>query len=133
MTIVATSIPVLRVFFKQAVNTALSNYHNSSSRSKSKSTTASNPGSTVPRDHARRASKTGTHGGEHTSSSTESLVEDLERGHKREEFELEDLVVDEKTGRVTMKTPDSMPSTMRIGLYENNPQDTIGLGSVARP
>jgi hypothetical protein len=81
MTIVATSMPVLRVFFKQAVNTAISNYHNSSSRIKSKSS-ASNPG-----------------------SSTESLVEDLERGG----CELEDLVVDEKTGRVTMKTPDSMP------------------------
>jgi hypothetical protein len=104
MTIVATSMPVLRVFFKQAVNTPISNYHNSSSRIKSKSS-ASNPGRTVPRDHARRASKTGTHGEQQTSSSTESLVEDLERGG----IELEDLVVDEKTGRVTMKTPDSMP------------------------
>jgi hypothetical protein len=111
MTIVATSMPVLRVFFKQAVNTAISNYHNSSSHRKSKST-ASNPGSTVPRDHARRASKTGTHGEQQTSS-TESLMEDLERGHKREEIELEELVVDEKTGRVTAKMPNSMPNVVK--------------------
>jgi hypothetical protein len=89
MTIVATSIPVLRVFFKQAVNTAVSNYYNSSSQSKSKSTT----------------SRT-------TPSHPDSLVADVESGTREGHFELDDLVVDEKTGRVTARTPDSFPDSM---------------------
>ncbi|KAG9187520.1 hypothetical protein G6011_05391 [Alternaria panax] len=119
MTIVATSIPILRVFFKQAVNEAMSNYHNSSSRSKTKSTasgsTPSNPSnnaSSLAHDNIRRLSKKTTQTTGHTS--TESLFkdDDVYQGRKDGYIELDDLVVDEKTGRVTALTPDSLPDSI---------------------
>jgi hypothetical protein len=126
MTIVATSIPVLRVFFKQAVNTALSNYHNSTTQSKSKSTgtgsTPSNPSnnaSTLANHSARRLNKNTSRTMENTS--TDSLVDDLERGPKEGYIELDDLIVDEKTGRVTAATPDSLPESMsRAHIHGND-------------
>jgi hypothetical protein len=118
MTIVATSIPVLRVFFKQAVNTAVSNYYNSSRQSKSKSTTSrttpshppNNAGSRAHDSSARRLNKNATSTLENTS--TDSLVADVESGTREGHFELDDLVVDEKTGRVTARTPDFFPESM---------------------
>jgi hypothetical protein len=125
MTIVATSIPVLRVFFKQAVNQAMTNYHNSSSRSKSKSaasgSTPSNPSnnsSALARDNIRRMSKKTMDTLGHTS--TDSLVDDLERGPKEGYIELDDLVVDEKTGRVTASTPESLPSIPCPHIHDEN-------------
>ncbi|KAH6865728.1 hypothetical protein BKA58DRAFT_226345 [Alternaria rosae] len=126
MTVVATSIPVLRVFFKQAVNTAISHYHNSTSRSnKSKSTgtgsTPSNPSnnaSTLANHSARRLNKNTSRTLENTS--TDSLVDDLERGPKEEYIELDDVIVDEKTGRVTAATPDSLPESMSRAPIHND-------------
>jgi hypothetical protein len=79
MTIVATSIPVLRVFFKQAVNSAIETYHNSSSRSKSRN-----------------------------NYSGGSFSDVIGKGGKSY-LELEDLVIDEETGRVTALTPEPLP------------------------
>jgi hypothetical protein len=118
MTIVATSIPVLRVFFKQAVNTAVSNYHNSSSRSRSKyiasrsiqSNPSNNAGSRAHDISGRRLNKNTARTLKNTS--TDSLVADLESGTRRGHIELDDLVVDEKTGRVTARTPNAIPDSM---------------------
>ncbi|KAL1801319.1 hypothetical protein ACET3X_001661 [Alternaria dauci] len=120
MTIVATSIPILRVFFKQAVNEAMSNYHNSWSRSRSKShasgSTPSNPSnnaSSLARDNIRRLSKKTSRITGNTS--TDSLFRDddtVKPGPKEGSIELNDLVVDEKTGRVTASTPESLPDSI---------------------
>ncbi|KAI4643034.1 hypothetical protein J4E93_007103 [Alternaria ventricosa] len=130
MTVVATSIPVLRVFFKQAVNTAISHYHNSTNRSgKSKSTgtgsTPSNPSnnaSTLANHSARRLNKNTSRTLGNTS--TDSLFkddDDLERGPKEGYIELDDLIVDEKTGRVSAATPESLPESMsRAHLHGDN-------------
>ncbi|KAH8636797.1 hypothetical protein IG631_08632 [Alternaria alternata] len=119
MTIVATSIPILRVFFKQAVSQAMSNYHNSTSRSKSKSTASgsnpsqpSNNASTLAND-TRRLSKKITHITGHTSTDSLFRDDDIENQDRKEGYiELDDLVVDEKTGRVTALTPDSLPDSI---------------------
>ncbi|KAI4622512.1 uncharacterized protein J4E87_006454 [Alternaria ethzedia] len=120
MTVVATSIPVLRVFFKQAVNTAISHYHNSTNRSnKSKSTgtgsTPSNPSnnaSTLANQSARRLNKNTSRTLENTSTDSLFKDDDLERGPKEGYIELDDLIVDEKTGRVSAATPESLPESM---------------------
>ncbi|RYO65651.1 hypothetical protein AA0116_g2385 [Alternaria tenuissima] len=119
MTIVATSIPILRVFFKQAVSQAMSNYHNSTSRSKSKSTASgsnpsqpSNNASTLAND-TRRLSKKITRITGHTSTDSLFRDDDIENQDRKEGYiELDDLVVDEKTGRVTALTPDSLPDSI---------------------
>jgi hypothetical protein len=107
MTIVATSIPVLRVFFKQAVNSAIENYHNSSDQSKA-NTSPSNPVNTIGQVSLRRSSKRTTNTAD--SLSKESLV-DVLGGRSKGYVELEDLVVDENTGRVTALTPESVPDS----------------------
>ena len=115
MTIVATSIPILRVFFKQRIQEVLTSYHNSSSRSKSRTNASgSNPtnpshnGSALTRESQRHSRRNTTYRLEH--SSTDSLVVDLERGSKEGHIELDDLVVDEKTGRVATLNVDSPES-----------------------
>ncbi|KAE8836455.1 hypothetical protein HRS9139_04553 [Pyrenophora teres f. teres] len=120
MTIVATSIPILRVFFKQRIKEAITSYQNSSSRSKSRTNASgSNPSqpshnaSAISRENKRRSKRNTTHMVEHTS--TDSLFVDLESGSKEDHIELDDLVVDEKTGRVTALTPksaESMPDSI---------------------
>jgi hypothetical protein len=106
MTIVATSIPVLRVFFKQAVNLAIENYHNSSSKSRSK-TGPSKPASTIAQVSLRRSSKRTTDtADDYSNESLEDVLGRVSKGH----MELEDLVVDENTGRVTTSTPESTPN-----------------------
>jgi hypothetical protein len=80
MTSVATSIPVLRVFFNQAVNSAIETYHNSSTRSRTK-TMPPSPGDTL------------------------AQMSVLRRGSQNY-VKLGDLMVDEKTGRVTTANPD---------------------------
>jgi hypothetical protein len=55
------------------------------------------------------------------NTSTDSLVDDLERGPKEGYIELDDLIVDEKTGRVTAATPDSLPESMsRAHIHGND-------------
>jgi cation transport regulator ChaB len=101
MTIVATSIPVLRVFFKQAVNSAIETYQNSSSRSKSRNHTTSAPSTanvSLQRSSKRRAD----------NYSAGSFSDVLGKGGKNY-LELEDLVVDEETGRVTALSPAPVP------------------------
>ncbi|EFQ95833.1 hypothetical protein PTT_04703 [Pyrenophora teres f. teres 0-1] len=120
MTIVATSIPILRVFFKQRIKEAITSYQNSSSRSKSRTNASgSNPSqpshnaSAISRENKRRSKRNTTYMVEHTS--TDSLFVDLESGSKEDHIELDDLVVDEKTGRVTALTPksaESMPDSI---------------------
>jgi hypothetical protein len=101
MTIVAMSIPILRVFFKQAI----SNYQTSSRRTKS--ATGSTPvGSALASKNPRRSSKMPTSIADNFS--TDSRADVFGRGAKSY-VELDDLAVDEKTGRVTCVTPDSVP------------------------
>ncbi|CAN9289709.1 unnamed protein product [Alternaria alternata] len=92
MTIVATSIPILRVFFKQAVSQAMSNYHNSTSRSKSKSTASgsnpsqpSNNASTLAND-TRRLSKKITRITGHTSTDSLFRDDDIENQDRKEGY-----------------------------------------------
>jgi hypothetical protein len=102
MTIVATSIPVLRVFFNQAVNSAIETYHNSSTRSRTK-TMPPSPGDTLAQMSVRRSSTKPTTISK--SFSRESTVDVLRRGSQNY-VKLGDLMVDEKTGRVTTANPD---------------------------
>jgi hypothetical protein len=105
MTIVATSIPVLRVFFKQAVSSAIETYHNSSSRSKSRN----NPSSALSTANVslQRSSKRRT--GTADNYSGGSFSDALGKGGKSY-MELEDLVVDEETGHVTALTSEPLPN-----------------------
>ena len=119
MTIVATSIPILRVFFKTRIQEVITSYQNSSSRSKSRTNaTGSNPtqashnASALARESQRRSRRNTTHTLEHNS--TDSLVVDLERGSKEGHIELDDLVVDEKIRRVAALTPESPESPESI-------------------
>jgi len=129
MTIVATSIPILRVFFKQRIQEVITSYQNSSSRSKSRTNaTGSNPthashnASALARESQRRSRRNTTHTLEHNS--TDSLVVDLERGSKEDHIELDNLVVDEKTGRVaalTPETPEPIPdSILPIQMHDEH-------------
>ncbi|KAI1522365.1 Peroxidase-2 domain containing protein, partial [Pyrenophora tritici-repentis] len=117
MTIVATSIPILRVFFKQRIREVITSYQNSSSRSKSRTNASgSNPSqpsqnaSAIARENKQRSKRNTIHTMEHTS--TDSLFVDLESGSKEGHIELDDLVVDEKTGRVTALTPETTDATL---------------------
>jgi hypothetical protein len=97
MTIVATSIPVLRVFFKQAVNSVIETYSNSATRSKMR-TTPSSPADTLAQMSLKRSSKkprtiSKSFGGD-------SSVDVLSRGSQNY-VKLDDLLVHEKTGRFT--------------------------------
>jgi hypothetical protein len=104
MTIVATSIPVMRVFFKQAVNSAIESYHNSSSRSRSNNNPSSHT-STLANGSLQRSTK--RRKGRSEEHSAGSLADVLGKGSKNY-LELNDLMVDEKTGRVTA-IPESLP------------------------
>jgi hypothetical protein len=108
MTIVATSIPVLRVFFKQAVNSAIESYQNSSGVSKARGNPA-NTASTAAQVSLRRLSKRTTNDTMLENCSKESLVDGSGSGSSKGYPELEELVVDEHTGRVTVATPESIP------------------------
>jgi hypothetical protein len=117
MTVVATSIPVLRVFFKHAVQSAIETYQNSSSRSKSRTSPSIAP-STVNASLQRSAKRMSVVvAGKHTSSkrrtgaadnySGGSISDVLGRGSKGY-LEMDDLVIDEETGRVTASTTKSL-------------------------
>jgi hypothetical protein len=101
MAIVATSIPVLRVVFKQALNSAIDGYTGHSKASKSRSN-PSNAASSQNRMSTRRFSKKSPD----VSISGESGKEVF---GSQNYVELDDLVVDEETGRVTASSPDSLP------------------------
>jgi hypothetical protein len=105
MTIVAMSIPVLRVFFRQAI----SNYSTPSKRTKSATNGSTPKGSAIGNLTAgsgRRSSKLPSSIVDNFSSDSRADV--FGRG-ANDYMELDDLVVDEKTGRVTCATPDSVP------------------------
>jgi hypothetical protein len=106
MAIVATSIPVMRVFFKQAINSALSDY-NASNRSKSQAT-PSNSAGTQNTISSGKPNKRTTEKSDRFSR--ESMKEVFGRG-SRNYVELDDLAVDEATGRVTVATPESLVRT----------------------
>jgi hypothetical protein len=97
LTIVATSMPVLRVFVQRAVTSAIDTYSNSS-REKSRF----------------QLSKSATTGADisfqqpsNSNNKTTNSVEMLSRSSKGY-LELEGLVVDEITGRVTAATPETI-------------------------
>ena len=104
MAIVATSIPVLRVVFKKAFNSAIEGY-TGQSKSKSRSN-PSNAASSGNRMSTRQSSKKTPD----ISISGESVKEVFGRGSRRSEHyvELDDLTVDEETGRVTASSPESL-------------------------
>ncbi|XP_014552832.1 hypothetical protein COCVIDRAFT_29836 [Bipolaris victoriae FI3] len=112
MAIVATSIPVLRVVFKHALNSAIEGYTGSSrckSRNKSRSY-SSNPASSGNRMSTRQSSKKTpeiTVNGEYG----ESMEEVFGRGSNRSQndVELDDLTVNEETRHVTTSCPESPP------------------------
>ena len=95
MTIVATSIPVLRVFFKRAVNSART-YYGSSDRTKK--TNPANAASTLAHGSGLRTIKKTTHVDQRFSGN--NSMADVLRGTNNY-VELDDLTVDEKSGRVT--------------------------------
>jgi hypothetical protein len=105
MAIVATSIPVLRVVFKHAFNSAIEGYTgHSKSKSRSHSSNAASSGN---RMSSRQLSKKTSE----ISVSGESVKEVFGRGSRGSEnyVELDDLVVDDETGRVTASSPESPP------------------------
>ncbi|KAF2997634.1 hypothetical protein E8E13_004741 [Curvularia kusanoi] len=100
MTIVAVSMPVLRVFVQRAVTSAIDTYNNSSrDKSRIENSRATATGADVT---LRQSNK--------SSNRTSNSVEMLSRGSKGY-LELEDLVVDETTGRVTVLTSEALPDT----------------------
>ena len=106
MTIVATSIPVLRVVLKQAFNSAIAGYTGQSKPSKSRT----NPSNTVSLQNPmsiRQFSKN-TSG---ILASGESAKEVFGSGSQHY-VELDDLVVDDK-GRVTSSSRDARPDPSR--------------------
>jgi hypothetical protein len=105
MTIVATSIPVLRVVFKQALNSAIAGYTGQSKASKSRSN-PSNTASLQNRMSTRQLSKKTPD----ISVSGESM-KDVFGGGSQHYVELDDLVVDEATGRITSSSPDARPDS----------------------
>jgi hypothetical protein len=106
MTIVATSIPVLRVVFKQVVNSAIEGYNSSgpskASKASKSSTNPSNAGSSRNRDLRRQSNKRMTD----ISISGESVKDVFGRGSQNY-VELDDLA-DKEPGRITASTPDSL-------------------------
>lgn len=112
MAIVATSIPVLRVVFKHALNSAIEGYTGSSrykSRSKSRSY-PSNAASSGNRMGTQQSSKK-TPEIKASGECGESVDEVFERGSNGSEnyVELDDLAVDEETERVTASSPEFLP------------------------
>lgn len=106
MTIVATSIPVLRVFFKRAVNTAR-DYYSTSDRTKK--TNQGNAASMLAHGSGMRTIRKTTHV-DQSFSSNNSMADVLRRGSKTY-VELDDLAVGEKTSRVTASIPESVPES----------------------
>jgi hypothetical protein len=102
-TIVATSMPVLRVFFQRAVNSAIETYQNSSGRGKSRNDPTATA-STRAEVSLCQSSKRETDAIDVYSQ--ESLEDHVGRDSKGY-FGLEDLIVDEDTGRVSAATPES--------------------------
>jgi cation transport regulator ChaB len=98
MTIVATSIPVLRVVFKQAFNSAITGY---TGQSKSRSNPSNNT-SLADRMGSRQISR-----------KTEMLVSgefSKDVFGKQQYVEMDDLEVDEH-GRVTSSSPEAWPDS----------------------
>jgi hypothetical protein len=101
MCIVATSIPVLRVVFKQAFNSAITGYTGQSKSSKSRSN-PSNPASVANRMSSRQISK-----------KTEILVSGESSKDvfgKQQYVEMDDLEIDEH-GRVTSSSSEVRPDS----------------------
>lgn len=102
MTVIATSMPVLRAFFQNAVNSAIEAYGNSSSRDKSRSepsrAASTNAGVILWQPGKNTADSVET-------CSREFLGDRVGRGSKGY-LELEELVVDENTGRITVAAPE---------------------------
>lgn len=112
MTIVATSMPVLRVFVTRAVDSALEGYQNSSSRSRNKSRMEGSTVKTTGVDISLRQSSKKTL--DTLQSSNRDFLDDRAGQYSKRYLELEemDLVVDERTGRITAVTPDSVADTV---------------------
>lgn len=105
MTIVATSIPVLRVVFKQALNSAIAGYAGRSKASRSR-TTPSNTGTLQDRvSNLQFGKKT-----PEISTSGDSVKDMLARGSQHD-LEMDDMVVDKQTRRVTSPSPDGRPDS----------------------
>lgn len=95
------SIPILRVFFKQAIT------HYQTNSRQTKSATASTPTSSALANLSlRRSIKMPTSIADNFSSDSRA---DVFGRHTSSYLELDDLAVDEKTGRVSCKTPESVP------------------------
>jgi hypothetical protein len=108
MAIVATSIPVLRVFLKQVVENYQTTQGTRGSRSSKSRNNGSSNNSTALSNRLQRANKKNPAMSE-KSSNEESLVDVSVERDSKSFMEMEDLVVDEATGRVTMRTPDTLP------------------------
>jgi hypothetical protein len=106
MTIVATSIPVLRVFFKHAVNSVIETYQNSSGRNRTRNNT-SNTASTVAQVSLRSSSKLSMGTNSVAEKGSKESIMDSRRRSKGY-LGLDDLVVDEHTGCVIVATPESV-------------------------
>ncbi|KAL5120372.1 hypothetical protein ACEQ8H_001662 [Pleosporales sp. CAS-2024a] len=107
MTIIATSIPVLRVVFKHAVHSAIDGY-NRSTDGGTKSRTHPIDTESGALAHIPRMSKRPM-GMIVKDCSKESLVDGTRKfSHLEDYLEMEDIVVDERTGRVTAVTPESI-------------------------
>jgi hypothetical protein len=107
MTIVATSMPVLRVIVTKAVSSAIETYqHSSRNKSRNDNSTTRSKGGNL--SSLRQSSKKTT---DTLQSSTQDFLDDRVGKDSKGYLELEemDLVVDERTGRITAATPKSMP------------------------
>jgi hypothetical protein len=105
MTIVAISIPVLRVVFQQAFNSAMTGYTGHSKASKSRtnpSNTASLPNRLSTRQFSKKTPDISVSGGS---------GKEVFGGGSQHYVELDDLVVDEQTKRVTSSLSDTRPDS----------------------
>lgn len=104
MTIVATSIPVLRVLLKEALNSAITGYTSQSKSSKSRTT----PSSAATLQNRMSTLQFGKKTPD-ISVGRES-AKDVFGGGSQHYVELDDLVVDDR-GRVTSSSPDTRPDS----------------------
>ncbi|KAJ4332399.1 hypothetical protein N0V87_008395 [Didymella glomerata] len=112
MTIVATSMPVLRVVVTKAVNSAIDTYQNSSSRSRNRSRMDNSIAKSTGVDISLRQSSKKTT--DTLQSSNQEFLDNRVGQNSKGYLELDeiDLVVDERTGRITVATADSVADTV---------------------
>jgi hypothetical protein len=105
-------MPVLRVVVTKAVNSAIDTYQNSSSRSRNRSRMDNSIAKSTGADISLRQSSKKTT--DTLQSSNQEFLDNRVGQNSKGYLELDeiDLVVDERTGRITVATADSVADTV---------------------